>query len=102
MTESEYCLKPRASSDHEMDFDMDTDDDDEDDELYTDEEIGYSSSGNFLINIYFKKYFKNFKQMYQATRWTCWRRTCQITRRVRAPARHPRPRSHRNHRALIN
>ena len=57
MTESEYCLKPRASSDHEMDFDMDTDDDDEDDELYTDEEIGYSSSGKFKNIIYFLKYF---------------------------------------------
>merc|ERR1712106_1115805 len=50
MTESEYCLKPRATSDHEMDFDMDDDDDDEEDELYTDEEIGYSSSANVSSN----------------------------------------------------
>lgn len=50
MTESEYCLKPRASSDHEMDFDMDDDDDEEDDELYTDEEMYACSSANVSSN----------------------------------------------------
>ena len=51
--------KPRASSDHDLDFDMDDDEDDEDDEFYDDEEMGYTSSGTLtsLSKFYLKKTF---------------------------------------------
>ena len=47
MTESEYCLKPRATSDHDLDFDMD--DDDDEDFYDDDDECCYESSGQFTL-----------------------------------------------------